>query len=333
MIGLIVALSALAASLAMLAPRIRVAIGPDRTDAVGTLICGVALIGLVWAPWLTGRAGGERRTYSGWSIPVLGVVAVTMCLAIAGLALAALISSRQPGRWLAASFLVVTVGALVAVLLVESVGVLLPLDFLPDSVRRNLIEASAREGLWLGLLFGIGGLAWCNAPLRQQIASRLSYLGRAEFDRPAAVLTGLLGLSMVGVGMTRYAPWVRALAGDRRIVVEGWAVPFVGPLSLAGLLMMLLAFVFIVLRRSGLAVVVGSSGAAMVALPAAIFGVLSDELLDSGLLERAAKRLDVTGEVLSAQSGSAPHLQYLTSIVAGGLLLLLAVRLTRVRHS
>jgi hypothetical protein len=110
----------------------------------------------------------------------------------------------------------------------EVAGVLLPSFVLPTTVRRLTVQAGAGPGLWLAA--GSAAVLFASAVVPDidlRVRSLISFLDRRSAAGLFLAATGLFVL-----GRARYLPWVTASAGGRSGEIEGWAVPFLGPLTL-----------------------------------------------------------------------------------------------------
>jgi hypothetical protein len=148
------------------------------------------------------------------------------------------------------------IGAVVAVLTIallafeEGGAALLPSSMLPASVRRLAIDVYGGPGAWLAL----------GASLLLVAASRVEDGALGVGDLAAAGIrrlplqwiaaTSAATLGAVAAAWCRYQPWAVATAGDRRLRVPGWALPFLGPLSLLVVTMLAVAVALAIVRRT-----------------------------------------------------------------------------------
>ena len=134
------------------------------------------LVGLVWTEWGTGRVGDDSMSFRGWDIPVFRWLVL---VAAGGMMIAGAVMMWRrttPGRVIMACELVVLVLSMSLTVLVESIGELLPLDLLPDTLRRSAFEVGAGGGVWAGVLLSAVGAAACSATMIDALRTLLRRL-------------------------------------------------------------------------------------------------------------------------------------------------------------
>lgn len=204
-----------------------------RAPIVGNVVVvciGAALLAAsLTLPWLDGAILDATEVPRGWSAPV---VALPVLAAAAAVVFGALVEGwvlRR--RVLAIALCVGGVCAGVAgasILVVELTTGLVPRSLLPATARRLTLSLSADAGLWMafaGSLVIVAGAGIRGRPLRA-----VSLVG-----------TALLVVATVSFGWLRYTPWFEASVTGRELTLQGWATPWVGPLSLLTVLLLVAA--------------------------------------------------------------------------------------------
>lgn len=201
------------------------------TPALGAVVAlgGVTACVGTWLPWLT-VASTKTTTISGSGLPVLhyaalGAIALAACTWVAGVRRGEADLEELAGI----VALAVAIAAAGLIVLVETVGVSIPKELLPATVRRATVGLGAAGGLWL---LGGGAAAMavaCSPGLRGRALGIASGL-----DRPRArqVSLACLALTLGLLIAIRYQPWVIGTAAHEQVGVDAWLTPWIGPLSL-----------------------------------------------------------------------------------------------------
>jgi hypothetical protein len=192
------------------------------------LLAAAATIASLGLPWITTGLGSEASEYSGLRFS-------SLALPIAAAALAtAVLTTLSVWRGSSFSSLAVVISAIAAfgtaaaIMAIETVAVLIPASLLPKTIERNALSLGAGSGIWLALV----GCAVAAIALRGGIPS--SILRRARFSgerRRVLALLGLVSLTAL-IAWLRYRSWVDASAFDQQLQLPAWAAPWIGPLSL-----------------------------------------------------------------------------------------------------
>lgn len=309
-----------------LAPRVADLMAGDRTLWTA-VCCSTGLIFLMWSTWATGRVGESGRAVNGWDVPVLGWLVVTVAVALTVLSILRLVRGGGFDRVLFIGFGLVVVVALLSATVIEFIGPLLPVDLLPDSVRRAAFEVGSGEGLWAAVIIGCIGTVSTSGRLREALVPSVSFVSRGTFDPVALTLLGLLMACIVVFAVSRYMTWVTVSLRGEEHGVPGWALPFIGPLSLVGLLVSVAGLFLTLLRRAIWGVTLTATAALVVTLMASIFMLVSQELSDSGLVDGLARRLDLGESLVVVSTDSASMLQYAAALIGGLIQILFARRL------
>lgn len=210
--------------------------------------------------WLKLDLGGVRRSYVGWDLPLLRC----FLLLVAGTwAIASLRRREHRGRL---SFLSVAGVAGVVVLavvwlLLETVGAFLARIVVPVTIGRDLVQVGVGPGLWLAFVASLAATAVGLLPGRSRslLGSCWSFWERSSRFERAGELLAIPGI--IGVSLGRYDQWAFAEGLGRHVRVDGWAIPWIGPLTLLGLWAVTAGIVVGVVGRSTI-FLLGAGGAA-----------------------------------------------------------------------
>ncbi len=239
------------------------------------------------------RLGLDDRTYRGIDIPLLAwgvpILAVVYSMAV----VSDLRSERPIGNVARIVSSTVVVLAGLSLLAAEFSGALVPTGALPGALRQASVDWQSGLAPWAMLLVGLiaVGAAFAQRPWTELIAS--------SSDRPLRWWLASLGMlgGIIGLTLCRYLPVASVSVFDEEITVHLRAIPGAGPLSLAGLLGLLVSTVLVRIGRITPGLLVGGAGLAMSSIPAALLSGAGEPLL------RAVARfgaLDVASETLSA---------------------------------
>ena len=253
-----------------------------RPISVFVVGAGVASVTGVFLNWGTARIGPSYRTYRGIDVPLVSWFALALS---AGVILAGAIDvagRRAPTRPTRAILVVIAFFSALLLVMTESVGALVPTWVVPKTARRLTAEIQAGAGPWLAFGLSAGALAIVQL---QPIWRRWSGRPRRWSVRPIVGAAGVV-LGLVALAIGRAMPWVTGSALGEQVVVHGWAVPVVGPLSLVGLFAVAVGALVLVAGRHEVGLVVGGAGIALAVFPAAALAATSGALARCGLLPR-----------------------------------------------
>lgn len=324
MIALVVLLAVCAGLLLPLAPPLADLL-PRDLPLWSALCCSAGLVGLLWSTWVTGRVGENSKVITGWDVPVFRWLTLALAAGMTTLSAVRLVRGHGFDHALSVGFAAVAGFSLLGAIVIELIGPLLPVDLVPESVRRATFEVGSGEGIWAAAVLGCIGTLATSERLREAILPSLSFASRRGFDATTVALVSGLTVAMAVFALSRYMPWVMvSLKGDRH-GVPGWALPFIGPLSLGGLLAFIVGSCLTLLGRAIWGVMLTSAAALLVTATASIFWGASRELSDSGLVERLAHRLNLGDDLAVLSANSAPLLQY-SAVLLGALMQILVAR-------
>lgn len=197
----------------------------------------LAVLGSLWLPWAhTGFDGGGSLL--GRELTSAIVVALVLLLA------ASAVGARPAHRIARRGCLVVSgisvAGLALFLIALESIAAAIPRDVLPATIRRLSIEIAGGSGAWLALagaatiLVGALGVT-AGVSLRGLDWQRVA--GALGPRLPAVVIL----LAAAGVGVARYESWTDAGVAGQSTSVEGFALPWAGPLTLVAVWVLLVA--------------------------------------------------------------------------------------------
>lgn len=279
----------------------------------GAAIAGViAVIAGISLPWITAGLGSEAIAYSGLQLPVAAIP-----VAVAALAAAILSAACLCGFSTLAPFAVAAggIGALLAaatIAMTETAAFLIPSSLLPDTVRRTTFVLSAGPGIWLALvgssLTAVAMLGRIPSPIVRRVQFPAGEWKRATALLALAALTAL-------IAWLRYKTWIDASALKWSLSLPASAAPWVGPLSLVAVWMMVSAVALAFYRAQIAGLVAAAAGwltsilAALVVLAVGSVGSIGIEDLAPPAAAGYAPGFHVTGFVWIA---------FLTGLAAAG---------------
>lgn len=244
-------------------PRRHLAPGAAPRVAVGAAIA--VCVTSLFLPWVRTGFAEDVELHRGIELPVaVAIVSVAVVPAIV-----AVLFARPWSRDLAIGATLacaVSAGALLVV--VEGLAASLPEGHLPEVVQRVSLSMRAGIGLWLAitssliacLLLRAGGV---GAPLRSLVRAGAS-------AHPARLGGAVALLVVVGVvGWLRYRTWIALEPLGEDIRVQGWALPWLGPLSMVALLGLVAALVACAVGAARIAGAVAAASGWMLTLAAA----------------------------------------------------------------
>lgn len=265
--------------------------------------------------WVRAELGVGGRSFSGLDVPLLAapVVLAAVIVAVAAIVGATSGSSAlQPAASVAA--LVVVVLSLLVIVIVETVAAVIPDGLLPAFARDYAVDLSAGAGPWVALLGGVvmlaGARGW-RPPFVDALPGAVDGR-RVHRALPAALLV----VTTAAFAWLRYEPWLAASAAGSSEHLTGWSLPWIGPLSLAALLLLAAAVAAGSLLRLEIAGLLAAAGGWLVTFCAALVAQAESAL---GKL-----RLDDFGPATAR--GYAPHVElgvatwlaFVTGLLAAG---------------
>lgn len=309
--------------------------GPAVLRPLGLAAIAVASLGLPWA-----NLRGFDLTYRGsafaipfaWVLPLAGAVALVV-LAIAR-ATGRVDTGRRSEVWIVVGL---AVYGLAFVLAVEALASLVPSWLVPTGLRRYLVTSEAGVGSWLLLGTGVAGTVLALADRLPATVARRSASGRRPLlALPRAAM--VVGFA-VAVTARSTASWIdvkgpmpRSIGGrpvggtteglDLRI--SGGELPWIGPLTLVVLLVLLFAGTYLLCRPHPTAIValgacMGASGVVALLYRALVVGL-------DDLAARVARRVVDASGPIAVGAGTGPLAYFVGSVlVAAGAVAMLYV--------
>ena len=252
-----------------------------RVDPVGrraaiAVAGALALSASSFLPWVSVRLGGTAVTYDGFDLPVVAVLSVSVCAAMAALAVAWWLRPDDRIAMLIVSTASASLAAtLVLLLAVELAGDFSPASILPVDFEGPSDVATPGPGLWVGLAASLVVLLSAGEPLLQRRYPRLRLVPTAR--RAAAVWFVLLSLFVL-VGWSRYQPWLESSVAGGSPTLSGRAVPVVGFASLVALALLGVALVLAAIPKSQTAGLVAAGSGWLLSFAAAISLIAGETL-------------------------------------------------------
>ncbi len=219
-------------------------------------------------PWIVAGVGTGAIRYSGYEVRPLAVAVLMAATAVCALCAAALLLKRadllQAATVAAAVLLAFTVGVIVAL---EIAALAIPADALPATLRRNGLELSAGIGLWTASAAACGAVVALSGYRPRSLQFRA--LGLRVNRNWLLALMVLLTLTVL-FGWLRYQVWFSASAAGEHLDLAGWASPWIGPLSLLAVWLLVLALGLALSARTTAAGLTAAIGGWLVTVVAAI---------------------------------------------------------------
>lgn len=250
--------------------------GEDRTAyAKAVLAATVLMLAGLPMPWLSAGLG-EGGTYAGLDFAAAWVPTLLCVVASSAFALAWWRTRNdQFAQYatLAAGFLLLfLLGMMVAI---ELFGDMLPTSLLPLSLRRSSTLLAAGIGIWttlagaaLAVVASSGEAAWT--------------LGRRAWRSPGGPeklgATAVLVIMALLIGWLRYQPWLTASVLGEGFTLSAQAAPYVGPLSLGVVCLLVCALVLASLSLFQIAGLVAAGAGWLLTFLAAISVIGSETL-------------------------------------------------------
>jgi hypothetical protein len=184
------------------------------------------------------------------------------------------------------------------ILLVEVAGALVPASILPTTVRRISVDPGAGPGLWAAFALSVAA-ALAASGYGARVGDAVRRVRCSE--RPRLTTGALLGLATILFWWLRYQPWIDASGAGQQLGLDGAATPWVGPLSLVALCLMIGALAAVVLA-GGQAGPLLAGGAAWLATFVAAVAIMAGEALGqvANLHVRALRGVDPSFSVTPA---------------------------------
>ena len=268
-------------------------------------------------PWLRARIGTHSASYAPAQAPALLVaplIAIAAVVVVAG-ADHALGRNRRISAALIPSLAVAVMSAIM-LLILETAATWIPQWLLPATVRRATVALGAGPGLWL--MFAGGVLAVVSAAgWRMQVTTaRLRSLQLTSGGQRLAVLGAcLLLVACAGYGWLRYRPWARAALLTDSIQAPGWAIPWLGPLSLLAVWSLVAATVLALGLRLAPATIAAASAGAIATVPPAVVIITAGTVARLRLPDLGGA--DLTGVDVSVHATAAAWGALCSGLVAG----------------
>jgi len=263
---------------------------------VALVACAVVAVA-EFLPWVVAGVGTAASSYSAFEVWPLAVAELLAIAAGAGIAATALLLRRPKlteGATVAAIVAVVLTASTIVAL--ETTAMLIPDSALPATLRRTGLDLGAGIGLWIACTAGlIAVLALAGWRFRPIEIRTWTTAGNREW---ALALLALLALTVLFAWL-RYETWFDAAAAGEELGLAGWAAPWIGPLSLLAVWMLIAAIGCGLGARTQLAGLLAAAGGWLVTLVAALAIVAANAIgglatLADGLFSPADPDFQVT---------------------------------------
>jgi len=228
----------------------------------------LAIIASGFLPWIVAGVGTGASRFSGYVVWPLAAAVLLAAVTVCALCATALLLKRtdllQAAMVAAATLLAFTVGVIVAL---EIAALAIPDAALPATLRRNGLELSAGIGLWIASAAACGALFALSGYQLRSLQFRT--LGLRVNRNWLLALVALLSFTIL-FGWLRYQVWFSASAAGEELDLAGWASPWIGPLSLFAVWLLVLSFGLALAAQTTAAGLTAATGGWLVTLVAAI---------------------------------------------------------------
>lgn len=242
----------------LVARREQLEVRDSRRLAVVAGLVAVGFVAVSVLP-LVRQAGAADVPARCLGVPAFRWFSALLLGAVLGSALLAWIY-RRSGLLEAAALLAATIIAACLALMfaLEAFSTLLPAGVLPSTARRVTFAARAAYGLWILL---VAGVALFVALVPEWSARATTHLASLTGRSPVDIAATLGGCAAAAMAVhARYVPWIHGAAGAREVEIQAWATPWLGPLSLIGVWLIVGAAAAGIVQRRVLAAMLGGTG-------------------------------------------------------------------------
>jgi hypothetical protein len=253
---------------------------------------GILVLAGLPLPWISAGVGPEEVSSRGFDLIAACVPVASAALAICAFAAAWWWTGRDRYSTytaFAAGFLCLLL--LVTLIAVESASGLIPVSFLPDTMRRSAGVIAAGAGVWISLA-GCALALFAASPAGSWVIR--FHTGENRTPRPRLGAALLLLILTVVVGWLRYQPWIGSSVVGTRLELSGQSAPWVGPASLFAVCLLggaVLLFALCYFEAAGL---LAAGSGWLISFLAAVTAITSESL--------ARFRLDDLAESVTGQS-------------------------------
>jgi len=276
---------------------------PDRIQISG-VVFGAGVLGLSIAlPWVRITTGDEVRYLA--AVDLSWIAWLLIAGAVSGVLSAVIeciILRRSCQIALAVSLS--TIGLMVVLIaVIENVSSWVPRTLLPTTIRRLTLDVGAAGGIWVALVGGAIGASAASGLMSQGMrVLRSLYNSHEPSDRArlAGICAILLGLP--GAVAARYQPWIDSAVNGHSASVAGWAIPYVGPGSLALVWCLIAVSCVAVVRQNPFAALLGGV-LCWALLSASLVMAVTADSVGPTVLERVPLELRRLGPKFNAGRG------------------------------
>jgi hypothetical protein len=226
-------------------------------------------------PWVSVGVG-DGHPYSGVSLIACWVPTTLAAIPAIGLGIAWRYAGReQLSIYIAFAAAFLFLFMMVTLVAIESVSGVLPLSFLPSTMRRSSAMASGGIGLWASLCASAVVVIAATGAASRWLD--LAWWRSPQASRKRMATASLLALTVL-VAWLRYQAWVESSALGYDLSLSGQAAPWVGPASLFAVLILVVALVLAAFSRFAEAGLFAAGSGWLLTLVAAGAIIASDSL-------------------------------------------------------
>lgn len=284
---------------------------PKNAEVAVVAVGSIVVAALSWLPAGDVRVGETTRSIRFTDLVGVGWVFAAASL---GLGLAAVIEAvvlKRRSTVATIGFSALALLTMIWIIAIEGVGRLIPTSLLPKTVRRFAVGLGARPASWFALtllvviVLASGG--WLVSALKN--VPRHANEDSREFAMRIGLVVALV-IGAVVVGFSREVPLANVEWVGGKINVDPWAVPYIGPGSLALFFALLVSVAAVTANwRSTAFGVLGAACAWAIAASSALVVATSGLIAESGIVKWAARRIGETdfsdAATVSARPGAA----------------------------
>ena len=245
----------------------------SRADLVGRALGISAILGSLTLPWVQSRSLGNQSNLRFIDLSTVHWIFITLLVVLAGSTISQMLTTRFEilhgvDAVIAATLILVPI---FAVALLDVLAIWLYPSFLPSTLRRLIVGVTPQGGIWLAII-GAGLIVLSVLELSHSALRIARRELRRLAERDVSALAAPLLLVGVPLSMdARYQPWLELNSKVGQWSLPGFAIPFLGILTLVIFAMALAGgIVAFVSPRPSTGVVLVISGW-LLTLPSSIF--------------------------------------------------------------
>lgn len=235
-------------------------------QSVSTLVALVLAAGALFLPWVVAGGVGNVGTRSAIAIPVMNVVMVLLVLTAIVATVVAMVTGKSTRLVVVATLSLALLPALAIIVTAEALRSVLPTWATPIVTNSDIVTLRGGSGVWLFSGLAAVAIALSLMPGRALTASTSAaqvLLGA----RGAVALTALVVVTLRAQPFYRFSTEADVLDGvdpvGFRVGIQIGDIPAVGVFSLIGVIAIIVAAGWVLVRPHPVALIIAGSGAMM----------------------------------------------------------------------